>query len=44
MIRTNVFLPEDLLERLKKAKKKTGIPVAEFIRRAIEAALKKEKL
>lgn len=44
MIRTNVFLPESLLARLAKAKAKTGIPMAEFIRRAIEAALKKEKL
>jgi len=44
MIRTNVFLPADLIARLKKAKEKTGIPAAEFIRRAIEAALKKEGL
>jgi len=44
MIRTNVFLPEELIARLKAAKEKTGMPAAEFIRRAIEAALKKEKL
>lgn len=44
MIRANVFLPETLIARLQKAKAKTGIPMAEFIRRAIEAALKKEKL
>jgi predicted DNA-binding protein len=44
VIRTNVFLPEAMLARLAKMKARTGVPVAEFIRRAIEAALKKEKL
>lgn len=44
MIRTNVFLPQAMLDRLKRAKEKTGMPVAEFIRRAVETALKKEKL
>lgn len=44
MIRTNVFLPPEMIARLKKAKAKTGMPAAEFIRRAIEAALKKERL
>jgi len=44
MIRSNVFLPESLIARLQKAKAKTGVPMAEFIRRAIEAALKKERL
>lgn len=44
MIRTNVFLPEQMIARLKKAKELTGMPVAEFIRRAIEAALQKLNL
>lgn len=44
MIRTNVFIPQEMLDRLKKAKAVTGIPVAEFIRRAIEAALQQAKL
>ena len=44
MKRYTVFLPDTLLARLAKAKAKTGIPMAEFIRRAIEAALKKERL
>ena len=44
MTRTNVFLPDEMLARLKKAKEKTGMPAAEFIRRAVEAALKKAGL
>jgi|JI10StandDraft_1071094.scaffolds.fasta_scaffold195713_2 predicted DNA binding CopG/RHH family protein len=44
MIRTNVFIPAAMLERLKKAKAKTGMPVSEFIRRAIEVALQGIKL
>ena len=39
MKRTNFWFPEDMLDRLKLAKAKTGIPVSEFIRRAIEKAL-----
>lgn len=39
MIRTNVFLSKDMLERLRHAKLITGVPVSELIRRAIETAL-----
>jgi len=41
MKRTNFYFPEQMLERLKLASKKLGIPVSEFIRNAVEAALKK---
>jgi predicted DNA-binding protein len=44
MKRTNFYFPEVMLARLKQASAKFGIPVSEFIRNAIEAALKKEKL
>jgi predicted DNA-binding protein len=40
MKRTNFYFPERMLERLKEAKQKTGIPVSEIIRRAIESYLK----
>lgn len=40
MKRTNFFFPEDMLARLKIAKLKTGIPVSEIIRRAVETYLK----
>jgi predicted DNA-binding protein len=40
MKRTNFYFPEALLERLKAAKEKTGVPVSEIIRRAVEAYLK----
>lgn len=39
MIRVNIFLPPELIARLKAQKAKTGVPVAEFVRRAIESAL-----
>jgi predicted DNA-binding protein len=44
MKRTNFYFHELMLIRLKKASEKTGMSMSEFIRRAIEAALKKEKL
>jgi len=40
MTRTNFYFPESLLARLKAAKEKTGIPVSEIMRRAVEAYLK----
>lgn len=40
MKRTNFFFPEQMLNRLKEAKLKTGIPVSEIIRRAVEKYLK----
>jgi predicted DNA-binding protein len=39
--RTTVWLPERLLLKLKKVSEKTGAPMAEIFRRAVEAYLKK---
>jgi len=39
--RTTVWLPETLLTKLKKVSQKTGAPMAELFRRAVEAYLKK---
>jgi predicted DNA-binding protein len=39
--RTTVWLPEELLERLKKLSSKTGAPMAELFRRAVEAYLRR---
>jgi hypothetical protein len=44
MTRVNIFLPPAMVAKLKAQKEATGVPVAEFVRRAIEAALAKEKL
>lgn len=44
MKRTNFYFDEAMLLRLKAASEKTGMPMSEFIRRAVEAALKKERL
>lgn len=41
MFRINYFITESLLDRMKLAKIKTGLPMAEFLRRALDAALKK---
>ncbi len=41
MKRTNFFFPEQMLARLKAASDKQGISMSEFIRNAIEVALKK---
>jgi predicted DNA-binding protein len=43
MIRTNIFLPEPLIRRLKALSEKTGLSVAEHIRRAIDDYLKKQR-
>lgn len=40
MTRTNFYFPPQMIERLKQAKTLSGIPMSEFIRRAIDAALK----
>jgi len=40
MKRTNFYFPEQLLARLKIAKEKSGLPVSEIIRCAIEEFLK----
>lgn len=39
--RTTVWLPTKLLVRLKKLSRKTGAPMAELFRRAVEAYLKR---
>jgi predicted DNA-binding protein len=39
MIRTNFYFPQVMIDRLKAVKERTGIPMSEFIRRAIERAL-----
>ena len=44
MKRTNYYYPEPMLKRVKNASALLGIPMSEFIRRAIEAALKELKL
>jgi predicted DNA-binding protein len=41
MKRTNFFFPEQMLTRLKAASEKTGIPMSQIIRNAVDAALKK---
>lgn len=40
MKRTNFFFPVEMLDRLKRAKIQTGMPVSEIIRRAVDAYLK----
>jgi predicted DNA-binding protein len=39
--RTTVWLPSELIAKLKKKSEKTGAPMAELFRRAVEAYLKK---
>jgi predicted DNA-binding protein len=41
--RTTVWLPEELLEQLHKLSRKTGAPMAELFRRAVEAYVKRQK-
>jgi predicted DNA-binding protein len=43
MKRTNYFYPAAMLARLKAISRKTGLPVAELIRRAIDEYLKRQK-
>lgn len=43
MIRTNVFLPEPLLARLRKLAAQRDVSVAELIRLAITEYLKRQK-
>jgi predicted DNA-binding protein len=38
--RHHIFMPPEMMDRLRAAKEQTGVPVAEFIRRAIDAALR----
>ena len=40
MKRTHIFLPESVIAALKTLSEKTGLPVAEHIRRAIDEYLK----
>jgi metal-responsive CopG/Arc/MetJ family transcriptional regulator len=41
--RTNIYLPEDQIKRLKKISKKRDVSVSELIRRAIDGYLKEEE-
>jgi predicted DNA-binding protein len=43
MKRTALYLKEEQLNRLEAISRKTGAPVAELIRRAIDAYLEKQK-
>jgi predicted DNA-binding protein len=43
VIRTNIFLPEALIRKLKALSEKTGLSVAEIVRRAIDEYLSKRK-
>jgi predicted DNA-binding protein len=43
MRRTALFLKEQQMEKLQKLSKKTGAPVAELVRRAIDAYLLSRK-
>jgi predicted DNA-binding protein len=42
-VRTTVWLPEELLAKLKKVSAKTGAPMAEIFRRAVTTYLKGSK-
>jgi predicted DNA binding CopG/RHH family protein len=44
MKRTNFYYPEQMLKRVKKVAEKQGISVSEYIRRAVEEALRKDKI
>jgi predicted DNA-binding protein len=39
-LRTNIYLRDDQMKRLKKLHEKTGAPVAELVRRAVDEYLK----
>jgi predicted DNA-binding protein len=39
--RTNIYLSEDQLKRLRALSEKTGAPVAELVRRGVEMYLKR---
>jgi len=43
MKRTNIFLPQPLIDRLKALGKALDVPMAELIRRAIEEFLKRNE-
>lgn len=43
MIRTHTFLPEPMISALKILSEKTGLSVAELIRRALSEYLKRQK-
>lgn len=43
MIRVNIHLTEQELEKLKQESKRTGLTVAELVRRAIDQTLKDKK-
>ena len=40
MKRTNFYFPQEMLDRLQKESTKSGVPMSEIIRRAVDAWLK----
>ena len=42
-IRTNIFLTEIELKKLRELSEKTGVPAAELVRRAVDEYLKRSK-
>jgi predicted DNA-binding protein len=44
MKRTSIFVPDQMVQRLKRASEKTGLGVSELIRTAINAYLREMKL
>ncbi len=42
-IRTNIYLPQEQIRRLRKLAEKKDVSVSELVRRAIEDYLKKEE-
>jgi predicted DNA-binding protein len=43
MNRTNIYLTDTQVERLRRLQKETGAPVAELVRRAVDEYLEKRK-
>jgi len=41
MQRINLYMPQEQIKRLESVSEKTGAPIAELIRRAVEAYLKR---
>jgi predicted DNA-binding protein len=41
MQRINLYMPKDQIKRLESVSERTGAPIAELIRRAVEAYLKR---
>lgn len=44
MKRVNFHFPQQLMARLRKSSERTGLPVSEIVRSAVEAALRAEEM